>query len=342
MSCAADLPDVIAPVIFACDALTLSADEKAFFREASPAGFILFARNCDNPDQVRALVADLRESAGWHAPVLIDQEGGRIQRLRPPHWPDFPPQRRFGDLYAKGERDAAFQELSACVHGLARVQLDLGIDVDCIPVLDVVPDGLDTRVIDDRAFSRDPQIVATLGVAAVQAAIEAGITPVMKHVPGHGRANADSHFELPRVSASRDDLAACDWLPFRAAASAIDNTALWAMTAHVMYDALDPDLPATLSPAIVQDVIRGEIGFDGILLGDDPFMEALAAWGDVPTRMARSFEAGCDLALPCRGSVAERAAMLTACPAMTADTRRRFELWARGRKAVDTALSSVA
>jgi beta-N-acetylhexosaminidase len=321
-----NLPKTIAPIIFGCTGLTLDGDEKAFFKDASPAGFILFKKNCDNPDQVRALVSDLRACVGWHAPVLIDQEGGRVQRLRPPHWPDFAPARSFGDVFGINE-SRAIAELQTCVQGLAKTQLDMGINVNCIPVLDVVPDGLDTRAIDDRAFSSDCHVVAKLGVEAINTAIAAGMTPVMKHIPGHGRATVDSHFELPKVSAALTDLEQFDWMPFKMAASAVDNAKLWGMTAHVIYTALDAGLPATLSPTIIQNIIRGVIGFDGLLLSDDLFMEALKPWGDVPARVALCLKAGCDLALPCHGTVAERAAMLNAAPAMRDDTRRRLEGW---------------
>ncbi|NBX67066.1 MAG: glycoside hydrolase family 3 protein [Proteobacteria bacterium] len=308
----------LSPIIFGCTGLTLDADEKAFFKDASPAGFILFKKNCDNPVQVSALVNDLRSSVGWHAPVLIDQEGGRVQRLRPPHWPDFPPPRTYGQ---------STETLNACVRGLADVQVGMGIDVNCIPVLDVVPDDNKVMAINDRSFGSDAKLVATRGIETCQTAIACGVTPVMKHMPGHGRAVVDSHFELPRVSASHEVLSHSDFLPFKEVAKAIDNNTIWGMTAHVIYTQLDPELPATLSPTIIQNIIRAEIGFEGLLLTDDLFMDALKPWGDVATRSALAVKAGCDLALHCHGTVPERAKTMETLPPMREDTQKRLQSW---------------
>lgn len=320
------LPAQISPIIFGCTGLTLDADEIALFRDASPAGFILFKKNCDTPEQTTALVNQLRETVGWRAPVLIDQEGGRVQRLRPPHWPDFPPPRFFGDLY-KSEPDKACAQLKTNTEGLACVQGYMGIDVNCIPVLDVVPDDNNAMAINDRGFASNPDIVAALGIETCRAAINAQMTPVMKHIPGHGRAIVDSHFELPKVTATRSVMEATDWLPFKKTAAAIDNTKLWGMTAHVIYTDLDPDLPATLSGTIIENVIRKTIGFEGLLLTDDLFMEALGHWGDIPARAALSLKAGCDLALHCHGDVLARAKALESLPDMRPDTRKRLEGW---------------
>src|SRR4051794_17957792 len=200
--------------IYGCAGTGLSAAERAFFRDARPWGFILFARNIADPQQVRALVSSLRETVGNDAPVLIDQEGGRVARLKPPHWKTFPPARRFGDLYAADP--AAAQE--ACylnARGIAAELVALGIDVDCVPVLDVPVEGAND-VIGDRAFSRDPAVVAALGRTIIDAMLDGGVLPVIKHIPGHGRANADSHHALPHVSTAAADLREMDFKPFRA------------------------------------------------------------------------------------------------------------------------------
>lgn len=308
----------ISPIIFGCTGLMLDADERRFFAEAMPAGFILFKKNCESPEQVKALVSSLRASVGWDAPVLIDQEGGRVQRLRPPHWPDFPSPQTYGQTS---------ESLEACVKGLADVQCPMGIDVNCIPVLDVVPADNTAMAINDRAFGSNPMHVAACGIDTCKTALAAGMTPVMKHMPGHGRAVVDSHFELPKVTATHETLSLTDFLPFREVAQAVGSNRLWGMTAHVIFTDLDAALPATLSPAIIQNIIRGEIRFDGLLLTDDLFMDALKPWGDVPARAAAAVTAGCDIALHCHGTVAERAKTMETLPPMRPDTKKRLQSW---------------
>lgn len=325
MSCGAECP-----VIFGCTGLTLEADEKAFFKDSKPAGFILFQKNCDNPQQVKKLTSELRDYAGWNAPILIDQEGGRVQRLKPPHWQNFPAPKIFGDLY-KTDKGKALDACTKAVKGLADAQLSLGIDVDCIPVLDVVPENIGTRAIDDRAFASDPQIVANLGMHTCKVAIDCGMTPVMKHLPGHGRAKVDSHKDLPCVDTDRAVLQKSDWMPFAEVTKAIDNATIWAMTAHVIYTDIDPDLPGTISPTIIRDVIRGTIGFEGLLVTDDLFMDALAPFGDVPKRAALALKAGCDLALHCHGTVADRERAAAAVPVLGTHTRSRLDAWHKNR-----------
>lgn len=347
MSSAVELPARLAPIIYGCTGHVLDADEKAFFAEASPAGFILFKKNCDTPDQVRALCQDLRESVGWHAPILIDQEGGRVQRLRPPHWPDFPAPRLFGDLFAR-DAGKGLAALTCAIEGLAAVQLPLGIDINCVPCLDVVPDGLPTRAIDDRSLGRDPEVVAKLGIEVIRASLASGMTPVMKHIPGHGRARVDSHHDLPHVDETAEALAATDWVPFMQAAKTFTDGSLWAMSAHIIFTALDPELPCTLSPKVIADVVRGKIGFDGLLLTDDLFMDALAPWGDVAARAGLAVKAGMDIALHCHGTVAERARAADSVGEMPAKTRTRMDAWAKTRKTppslkpVDTLLAAMA
>ena len=283
--------------IYGCTGLTLSADERDFFRDVQPWGFILFARNIEAPDQVRSLVAALRDTVGdGSAPILIDQEGGRVARLKPPAWHQRPPAARFGAVYSQNPeiaREATYLNARLIAHDLAQ----LGINVDCLPVLDVpVPGAHD--VIGDRAFAADPATIIDLGRAQIEGLMEGGVLPVMKHIPGHGRAGADSHLALPRVSASREELSASDFVTFRS----LDSCPI-AMTAHVVYDSIDPQRPATTSPKVIRDVIRGEIGFDGLLMSDDLSMQALD--GPLEVRAKAALFAGCDVVLHCNGSMDE-------------------------------------
>ncbi len=284
--------------------LSLTAEEAALLRRERPAGAILFARNVESPAQLRALTAAIRQELGAEAPILVDQEGGRVARLRPPHWPAFPPPASFEGRPAAEARESARALGEACVAE--------GLDVVCAPLLDLrLPGAHD--VIGDRAFSADPAEVARLGAAFVAGLRDAGAQPVVKHIPGHGRALADSHNDLPVVEG---DVSA-DAAPF--AALAADD--LWAMTAHILYPALDDALPATLSPAVIGRHIRGLIGFGGLLLSDDLGMKALR--GGLDALAAQALEAGCDLVLHCSGEIAESAAVLAgAGPATNAAGRR--------------------
>ncbi|HEX5377618.1 MAG TPA: beta-N-acetylhexosaminidase [Phenylobacterium sp.] len=283
--------------ILGCAGPTLSAEEQAFFRDVRPWGFILFKRNVDTPDQVRALVDVLRETVGRaDAPVLIDQEGGRVQRLGPPHWRRYPPGRAYGDLPANDlllRREITRLGARLLAHDLAA----LGINVDCAPVLDVPYPGAHD-VIGDRAYADNPEGVASLGRAACEGLIAGGVLPVIKHIPGHGRALADSHLDLPVVDASYEQLDAWDFAPFR-----VLSDMPMAMTAHVVYAAIDPKRPATTSRKAMTGVIRGACGFDGLVMSDDLSMKALS--GDFPARAHASLKAGCDVVLHCNGDMAE-------------------------------------
>ncbi len=310
--------------IAGCAGLALSPDERAFFREARPWGLILFRRNVDRPDQVRALTESFRDLLGADAAVLVDQEGGRVQRLASPHWPAYPPAAAFGRIGAQGEEIAGL--------GARLIAADLravGIDVDCLPVLDTPAQGAH-RVIGDRAYAEKPSDVARLGRAAARGLMSGGVMPVMKHVPGHGRARADSHLELPRVSVSHAELET-DFAPFKANA---DLPA--AMTAHVIYDALDPLFPATQSRAVIENIVRGEIGFDGLLITDDLSMKALE--GRFFERAARAFAAGVDLALHCNGDLREAGAVAQAAPMLAGKALHRVE---RARAEVRAAESAA-
>jgi len=283
--------------IYGCAATSLSAAEKSFFRETRPWGFILFTRNISDSAQVKALVQELRDTVGDEsAPILIDQEGGRVARLKPPHWHARPPAARFGTLHntnPEAAREAVYLNARLMAHDLA----GLGINVDCLPVLDVPIPGAHA-VIGDRAFSTDPATVITLAKAQIEGLTDGGVLPVMKHIPGHGRAGADSHLDLPRVSASAEELSASDFVTFRS----LDNCPM-AMTAHVVYESIDPQRPATTSPKVIRDVIRGEIGFDGLLMSDDLSMKALD--GPLSVRAKQALFAGCDLVLHCNGDMNE-------------------------------------
>lgn len=296
-----------------CD---LAPRERDFLRAARPWGLILFKRNVETPAQVKRLTDEFRSVVGWRAPVLIDQEGGRVQRLGPPHWPKYPPGAAYGALY---ERDKALGR-SAATLGARLIAADLhrlGIDVDCLPVADVPVSGSDA-VIGDRAYGTTPQQVADLARAAAQGLMEGGVLPVLKHVPGHGRAKADSHLELPVVDADRATLDGTDFAAFRALADLP-----LAMTAHVVFSAIDAVAPATTSSIMVGDVIRGAIGFKGLLMSDDVSMKALS--GSLRERAAASLRAGCDLVLHCNGDAAEMDAVAQACPDLAGEALRRAE-----------------
>lgn len=288
-------------VILGCAGEVLSADERRFFAEADPAGFILFRRNCHAPDQVRGLVEALRGCVGRvGAPVLIDQEGGRVARLRPPHWRRYPTAARLAALPDPTAEDAARLGARLIADDLSR----LGITVDCLPVLDLPVAGADP-VIGDRAYGAEPERVARLGRAVCEGLLEGGVLPVLKHIPGHGRARVDSHYACPAVAIGHDELSRTDFAPFRALAAMP-----WAMTAHIIYRAIDPSAPATLSPRVIAEIIRGEIGFAGVLVSDDLSMRALG--GSLAERAQRALAAGCDLALHCNGDLAEMEEIIAA------------------------------
>ncbi len=290
----------------------LSDAERAAFLKAPPAGFVLFKRNCAGPEALSALVADLKRlfPERW-VPVLIDQEGGRVQRLRDPAWPVWPAP---GRLAAAGGPDA----LGRLGSGLGRLLRAHGIDVNCAPCLDLAHAGA-TAAIGDRALGGDPAFVAACGRAFMAGLAAEGVAPVIKHLPGHGRASADSHASLPRVEASLDELRATDFAPF----AALAPDAPFAMTGHILYPAIDPDHPATHSKRIVAKIIRGAFGFKGILFSDDLDMGALQ--GPVAERALLALDAGCDLALQCSGDLTVAAAVLDAVPPMPLEAFERLQ-----------------
>ncbi|MFI4987725.1 MAG: beta-N-acetylhexosaminidase [Alphaproteobacteria bacterium] len=322
--------------ILGCAGRHLGEAEGRFFRASNPLGFILFARNCETPAQVRALVASLRATIGRaDAPVLIDQEGGRVARLTPPHWRKAPAAGRFGALAERSlERARRAAWLNARL--MAAELAALGITVDCAPVLDLAAPG-GHGIIGDRAFGSDPGRVAALGRSVCDGLAAGGVQPVIKHIPGHGRARADSHVELPEVDTPWAELRATDFAPFKALA---DQP--WAMTAHVRFSAIDAVLPATTSRRLIDEVIRGDLGFAGALLSDDLGMRALA--GGFGERAAASLAAGCDVVLHCSGVLAEMAAVMAAVPALggAAAARVGRALSLRGTAGAFDAVSAAA
>jgi beta-N-acetylhexosaminidase len=295
----------------------ITAAERAFFRSANPLGFILFKRNCTGGRaQIKKLTDDLRALTGRaDTPILIDQEGGRVARLRPPEYAPLPPMKVFGDLYVL-DKVRAKRALKLNIQIIAAELLALGIDTDCVPLLDVPVRG-GTDAIGDRAFSMKPDIVTELGRVAVDTALAAGLMPIVKHIPGHGRAMSDSHFELPVVTTPIQTLAKTDFAPFRAL-----RDAPWAMLAHVRYNALDAKNPASRSPIAI-DFIRQHIGFDGILIDDDLSMKALR--GSYTQRAEKTLAAGADLVLHCNGDLRQMEKAAAGCREIPAKTAQRLK-----------------
>ena len=304
------------PAIFGLSGLSLTADERAFFRECDPAGYILFGRNVENRTQLRALTDSLRAIHGRERLLIaIDQEGGRVARMKPPEWLAFPSGEAFDRLYDVAPV-SAIEAARANAQALGIDLAEAGISVDCHPVLDVRRKGAHD-VIGDRALGSEPLRVAALGRAILDGLARAGVTGCIKHMPGHGRSMADSHKELPVVEASEEELE-IDLEPFRALKDASIG-----MTAHIRYTAWDRDNPGTLSPFVVGEIIRRRIGFAGLLLTDDLDMEALT--GTVPERAARALAAGCDIALNCWGKMDDMVGIAEALPAMPEVTAQRLE-----------------
>lgn len=303
-------------MIFGFSGPALTSSERSLFDAVNPLGFILFARNCIDPVQVRALVADLRETVSrGDAPVLIDQEGGRVARLRPPHWRESPAAACFAAL-ARTDEAQAKEATWLNARMLATDLAELGITVDCAPVLDVPQPGAH-EVIGDRALGDTAERSALLGQAWCAGLLAGGVLPVIKHIPGHGRALVDSHLSVPVVSAPRAELEQVDFAPFH-----VLRAMPWAMTAHVVFTALDPLFPATTSPTVIASVIRGTIGFQGVLVSDDICMAALG--GPVAARASAALRAGCDVVLHCNGELAEMEAVAAACPPISLEVQERL------------------
>ena len=315
-----------AAAIFGCAGTVLTQEERAFFNDVQPFGFILFTHkpapyghqhNCESPDQVRALCAELRSTvSNSQAPIFIDQEGGKVQRLGPPHWRPRPPARRFGELFEHNPEEGR-EATYLCARLMAHELREVGINANCTPVLDVpIPGAHD--IIGDRAYSIKPATVIALGRITVAGHLDSGVLPVIKHIPGHGRALADSHLALPRVSAPYAELSTHDFVTFRGV-----NDAPIAMTAHIVYEAIDPERPATTSSRVVQTVIRKEIGFRGLLLSDDLSMAALK--GPMAKRARAALIAGCDVVLHCNGDLNEMKQIAAEIKPLSGESQRRAE-----------------
>ncbi len=304
------------PAIFGTSGLTLTTDERAFFRESDPLGYILFGRNIETREQVRVLTDALRDLSGRaDLPILIDQEGGRVARLKAPIWPEFPSGAAFDRLYDVAPA-SAIAAARANAQAIALVLAEIGITVDCLPLLDVRQPGAHA-VIGDRALGSEPLRVAALGRAVLEGLAAGGVVGVVKHIPGHGRTTTDTHKAMPTVTASAAELET-DLAPFRAL-----KNAPMAMTGHLLFTAWDTEQPATLSATIIRDIIRGSIGFEGLLMTDDLDMEALS--GDVPSRAIEAVAAGCDVALNCWGRMSDMVSMAEGLPPLTPRGHERLE-----------------
>jgi beta-N-acetylhexosaminidase len=304
--------------------LTISANERAFLREAQPWGFIIFQRNVSSPAQVSDLTSSFRDLVGWQAPVLVDQEGGRVQRLKPPQWPAYPAGARYGELFDRApEVGLAAARLAG--HLIAADLRPLGVDVDCLPLADVPVAGGDP-IIGDRAYGSEPGKVAAIAAAIAQGLTAGGVLPVLKHLPGHGRAGADSHLKLPVVDTPRATLEATDFAAFRPLAGLPLG-----MTAHVVFSSIDPVAPATTSVTMVREVIRGFIGFQGLLMSDDISMGALS--GTLAARSQAALAAGCDVVLHCNGDLREMTQVASVVPELSGEALARADAALAARSA---------
>ena len=304
--------------------LTISANERAFLREAQPWGLIIFQRNVSSPAQVSDLIRSFRDLVGWEAPVLVDQEGGRVQRLKPPQWPAYPAGARYGALYDRAP-EAGLAAARLAGHLIAADLRPLGIDVDCLPLADLPVAGGDP-IIGDRAYGSEPGKVAAIAAAIAQGLTAGGVLPVLKHLPGHGRAGADSHLRLPVVDTPRATLEATDFAAFRPLAGLPLG-----MTAHVVFSAIDPVAPATTSVTMVREVIRGFIGFQGLLMSDDISMGALS--GTLAARSQAALAAGCDVVLHCNGDLREMTQVASVVPELSGQALARADAALAARSA---------
>ncbi|KQQ46639.1 beta-hexosaminidase [Rhizobium sp. Leaf311] len=314
-------------MILGCSGLTLTQDEIALYKAERPWGFILFGRNIGDAQQITDLVASMRDAVGRpDAPVLIDQEGGRVQRIRPPLLQSYPNAQALGEIFLRDKvQGLRAAWLMSRLHAFDLMKF--GINVDCLPVLDVPVEGA-SNVIGNRAYGFDPALVAAMGQAAADGLKAGGMLPVMKHMPGHGRGLVDSHHELPVVDVSIDDLDAHDFVPFRAL-----NRELMAMSAHLVFTAIDAERPATTSPTVIDEIIRGRIGFDGLLISDDSSMNALK--GTLGERAANIVAGGCDIVLHCNGVMSEMLEVVKEVPVLSGKALERVRAVEAGFPAVD-------
>ena len=308
----------IKAVIFGCQGTELTAEECNFFQAENPLGLILFKRNIQTPDQVKALTNMFRQCVGRpDAPILIDQEGGRVQRLKQPYWTELPPAKTYGDLYHHNPEQAIEQALSHA-DTLSKNLNTVGVNVDCWPCLDVLTDNVHD-MIGDRCFSSNPDVVIKLGQCVIDRLLKNGIMPVLKHIPGYGRALVDPHLSLPIVREDLETLKKTDFYPFTQI-----RTPVWGMTAHVIYECLDKDLPATLSEKVIS-YIRNEIGFNGFLICDDMKMGALKEYGTEHEIAVKMLTAGCDAVLHCSGVLTEAQDLISVIPNLSKKSLTRLK-----------------
>lgn len=307
--------------IFAPAGPTLSDDEKRLFSTCRPFGFILFQRNCESPQQVTDLVAELRALVEWDCPILIDQEGGRVRRLKEPNWQSIPSSRKVADL---GGADG----VKAQAQNLAAMLFDLDIDVNCMPVCDVPTDGVTDNIVGDRAYAQSPEKVAEYARLFIQESAKYGMTSIVKHMPGHGRAIIDSHDDVPFVNSPKEDLIERDFMPFIECVKEKGHAPLWGMIAHIIFEDIDDALPSSLSLTMIEDVIRGELGYeDQILVTDDINMGALKRFGTLEDVSLKSLESGMDFILHCSGKYDEMASLVACLPQMSEQGRARVIKW---------------
>ncbi|MBS40973.1 MAG: beta-N-acetylhexosaminidase [Rhodospirillales bacterium] len=315
--------EIPSPVIFGCIGTELTSAEIDLFQDCRPFGLILFEHNCKNPTQLSELIFQFRETVGFRdAAVLIDQEGGRVTRMKPPHWRLPPAAGVFSKIFEKNE-DIALRAAYLNARLIGKELANVKISVNCLPVLDL-PELGSHDVIGDRALGKDVRTISLLGGILCRGLMEEGVSPIIKHIPGHGRAKVDSHRELPLVDTSLQELKSTDFIPFRNLCHIP-----WAMTAHVVYSAIDKNRAATISPIVINEVVRNQIGFEGLLLSDDIGMEALS--GSKGDRAQYILEAGCDLVLECSGKIKDMVDVASVLPAMKKETRNRAELAEKNR-----------
>jgi beta-N-acetylhexosaminidase len=301
-----------AAIVLSLEGAKLSDAERRLFASANPLGFILFSRNCETPDQIRALNRELRDCVGWHCPILIDQEGGRVQRLKPPHWQQYLPASQCNTV----------EEAAGVACYIGHDLGELNIDVNCSPVMDLLHEGAH-EIIGERSFSESAQDVFEKACAVCEAYLEAGVTPIVKHIPGHGRARSDSHLELPTVDTPLAELEHTDFEPFRRFAATPMAEQVWAMVAHIVYPAIDSEAASVSKPLI--DYLRKDMKVDQFLIADDICMKALEKYGNLADRAVKTLESGCDATLYCDGKLTEMESIMTAVPAMTDKSFNRYE-----------------
>jgi beta-N-acetylhexosaminidase len=311
-----------APVIFGLSGTSLTKKESDFFKDANPLGFILFDRNCKSVEQVQNLTNSLHDMLGHSVPILIDQEGGRVQRLKPPVWNDYHSPNYFTETFRVDFKKGS-KALSDQTQTIAKDLKHIGISINCAPVMDVVFDETHD-IISSRAFSSEPQITAALASTVCNHYLKNGIIPVVKHLPGHGRATLDSHEDLPVIYASVEEMKETDFVPYKELQTKPYSEAVWGMVAHIIIDEVDNQAPASCSRRVIHDVIRETIGFGNLLLSDAIEMNALSMYGDMAYRAEKCLRSGCDIALHCDGNLDDMVAIAKRIPAMTDEACKRY------------------